>query len=109
MRKTSRRKQVRPAAKRKATFRLVIDAQEMVVSYQPRWMKDTAFFEFRSPHKPPRRIPISETGYLSYFAPIEDVRAAASPQAYAREAALALLPWRSKQDRRNQDQMLLFD
>jgi hypothetical protein len=47
-------------------------------------MADTGHFEFRSPHEPPRRIPISETGYRSHFAPMDDVEASTSPQEYMR-------------------------
>jgi hypothetical protein len=68
----------------------------MVVSYQP-LRSGYAHFEFRSPHKPPRRIPVSETGYHSYFASMEDVKEARSPQDFAREFAFSLL--RSKQSR----------
>jgi hypothetical protein len=42
------------------TFTLVIEAQEMIVTYQPNWMTDVGHFEFRSPHEPARRIPVSE-------------------------------------------------
>lgn len=54
-------------------------------------MTDIGHFEFRSPHTPPRPIPVSETGYRSYFAAIEDVEAAASPQDFARDVLSALL------------------
>jgi hypothetical protein len=30
-------------------------------------MAGFARFEFRSPHEPPRPIPVSDTGYRSYF------------------------------------------
>ena len=76
----------------KITFRLTIDAQEMRVDYQPYWSAGEApygHFEFRSLHRPPRRIPVSETGYLSHFAPMADIEAAASPQDYARQLASA--------------------
>lgn len=77
--------------KRVITFTLVVEAQEMIVTYQPNWMADTGHFEFRSPHDPARRIPVSETGYRSHFAPMEDVEAAASPKDYARDVALGML------------------
>jgi hypothetical protein len=75
----------RKAKKRVTTFTLVVEAQEMIVTYQPNWMPDTGHFEFRSPHEPARRIPVSETGYRSHFASMEDVEAASSPQDYARD------------------------
>jgi hypothetical protein len=93
MKKPSRRKKAKPTNNRRMTFRISVEAQAVVVHYRPNRMDDMAQFEFRSPRKPPRRIPISETGYYCHFAPMEDVEAAKSPQNYAREAALALLPW----------------
>jgi len=86
----SRRKKA-TSAKAKRTFRLVIEAQEMVIDYKSYWMSDYGQFEFRSPHKAARRIPVSETGYRSHFAPMAEVEASASPEDYAREVALALI------------------
>jgi hypothetical protein len=63
----------------------------MVVKYRPHWMGDMAMLEFRSPHKPPRRIPVSETGYRSHYVPREEVEAASSVQDFARDEALAIL------------------
>lgn len=91
MSKPRKAKKAPLAKRRRQTFRIVIEAQEMSVSYQPRWMAEMAKFEFRSPHRPPRRIPLSETGYLSHFVPMREVEAAKSPQDFAREEALALL------------------
>ena len=79
----------RKARLRAITFSLVVEAQEMIVKYIPNWMADTGQFEFRSPHKPPRRIPVSETGYRSHFANMEDVQASPSPHDYARDFVLA--------------------
>ena len=95
--KLSRRKRARPAKKRRITFRISVEAQEMVVSYRPYRFGDLGHFEFRSPHRPPRRIPLSESGYLSHYAAMDAVEAAKTPQNFAREEALALL--RSKQSR----------
>ncbi len=73
-------------AKRKLSFSLVVEAQEMLVEYEPNW-SDGEFpyghFEFRSLHNPPRRIPVSETGYLSHFAPMHEVASFANPNEYA--------------------------
>jgi len=91
-----KRKTRKKQSKRARKFRVVIDAQEIAVVYKPNWTPDTAHFEFRSPHRPPRRIPISETGYLSHFAEMAEVKSFASPQEYAREAALSLLRQRMK-------------
>jgi hypothetical protein len=96
MSKTSRRKKPMPVKRKRVTFRLTVEAQEMIVSYEPHWIQDVGHFEFRSPHEPPRRIPVSETGYRSHFAPMDEVEASASPQDYAREVALVLLRVESK-------------
>ena len=66
----------------------------MLVDYTPNYMTGTypvGHFEFRSPHQPPRRIPVSETGYRSHFAPMPDIEAEASPQEYARLVTLAFI------------------
>lgn len=92
MSKHSRRRKAPPVSGGRQTFIVVIDTQEIVVDYRPHWLDtDYGHFEFRSPHGPARPIPVSETGYRSYFAAMEDVEAAASPQDFAREIALALL------------------
>ena len=97
----------RKAKKRFVTFSLVVEAQEMIVQYEADWMPDTGHFEFRSPHEPPRRIPISETGYRSHFAQMEDVQASSSPQDYAREYVLSQLEPR-QQTKASCDQLPLF-
>lgn len=86
----SRRKAGRraaPKAKRRSTFRLTVEAQEMLVTYTRHWSNFEGWldhFEFRSPHETPRRIPVSTTGYLSHFVPSEEVAQARTPQDYAR-------------------------
>lgn len=94
MTKRKLRKKAKPVRNRRMTFKISVEAQEMIVSYRPRQFGDMGQFEFRSPYKPPRQIPVSETGYRCHFASMDDVEAAKSPQHFAREAALALLPWR---------------
>jgi hypothetical protein len=84
----SRRRKAPPVAGGRMTFSITVVAQEIAVSYEPHWMTDIEFFEFRSPREPRRPIPISETGYRSHFAAMMDVEAAASPQDFAREIAL---------------------
>ena len=81
---------------KKIRFRLTVEAQEMVVDYQPHSLKDVGHFEFRSPHEPPRRIPVSETGYRSHFGDMDEIEAMDSPQEYARMAVLAQLRGQSK-------------
>jgi hypothetical protein len=106
--KPSRRKKARPAKMARKTFTITVESQPMAVSYKPRWMGDMAIFEFRSPHRPPRRIPVSETGYRSHYASMEEVEAAKSPQDFALEEARAIL--RSMcQRREDPKQLLLFD
>jgi hypothetical protein len=93
----------------KQRFELVIDGQRMLVDYVPYWMGDMGHLEFRSPHTPARRIPVSETGYRSHFGAMEDIEAEATPQDYARLAALAII--REKHGRAEQedsDQLALF-
>jgi hypothetical protein len=92
----SRRRKAQPAKMARKTFTITVEAQPMVVSYQP-LRSGYGHFEFRSPHKPARRIPVSETGYRSHFASIADVKEARSPQDFARQFAFALL--RSMQSR----------
>lgn len=98
----------RKAKKTVITFTLVVEAQEMIVEYQPNWMTDVGRFEFRSPHEPPRRIPVSETGYRSHFACMEDVKSASSPQDYARGVVLGFLRSRSKIRCEDRDQLSLI-
>ena len=90
----SKAKATRPAKleersrNRKLTFRLVVEAQEMLVTYTPNSFGDDyphGQFEFKSTRRPAKRIAISETGYYSTFEPMREVRAAKSPQAYARD------------------------
>jgi hypothetical protein len=45
---------------RRRRFKLIIEAQEMLVDYTPNYMSGSfpvGHFEFRSLHQPPRRIP----------------------------------------------------
>lgn len=104
-RQPSRRKARSKAAIRAdgIVFDLVIEGQRMIVHYAPRLGGSCPLghFEFRSPYDPPRRIPVSATGYRSHFAAIHQVAAAASPEAFARDLALALL--RSEQKRGQKD------
>ena len=78
-------------AKRSLSFRLVVEAQEMLVRYRPNRFVGQGQFEFRSPHRPARRILISETGYRCHFAPMAEIEEADSPEDYAREIVLAYL------------------
>jgi hypothetical protein len=103
-----RRRKAPPVADGRVTFTITIDAQEMIVDYEPHWMTDLGHFEFRSRHEPPRGIPVSETGYRSHFAAMEQVEAASSPQDYAREVALAMLCSDKGAEDEESDQLPLF-
>ncbi len=104
----SRHRKALPVSDGRQTFTILIEAQEIVVDYRPHWMADMGHFEFRSPHEPRRPIPISETGYRSHFAAMEDVEAATSPQDFAREVALALLRSRRTVKDEESGQLPLF-
>ena len=82
------------------TFTLTIEAQEMVVHYWPNTFASPEYvhFEFESPQKPPRRIPVSETGYRSHFAPSWEVDEAPSVEEYARAVVLVLMRAKSCPD-----------
>lgn len=87
----SRRKTALRRKRKAVRFTLVVEGQKMIVGYKPNWMAGCGQFEFRSPHRPPRRIPGSETGYLCHFALMDDVKAARNPKVYARDFVLAAL------------------
>ncbi len=68
------------------TFVLNIDAQDIAVRYRPYYISGHdpyAMLEFTSPHEPRRRIPVSESGYRSFFAPMDEITAAPSIETYA--------------------------
>jgi len=46
--------------------------------------------EFTSPHQPRRSTPVSENGYRSFFAPMDEIAAAPSIETYASMVALVL-------------------
>jgi hypothetical protein len=74
-------------------FTLTIDAQEIRVRYRPYHIDGRdpyAVLEFSSPHQPRRRIPVSATGYRSFFAPMREVEDAPSVETYVHIVALVL-------------------
>lgn len=89
VRTTSKKATSRRPQKRR--FRLTVEGQPMLVDYTADWMPGTGHFEFRSPHKPARRIPVSETGYRSHFADMAVIEAEESPETYARLVTLAFI------------------
>lgn len=69
----------------KQTFTLTFEGQPINVTYTPEAFvyADYGHFVFASPYDPPRRIPVSETGFRSHFAPMWEIREAGSPEIYA--------------------------
>jgi len=81
------------AAPSDQTFVLTINAEAIAVRYRPNYISGHdpyAMLEFTSPHEPRRRIPVSENGYRSFFAPMDEVAAAPSIEKYASMVALVL-------------------
>jgi hypothetical protein len=112
-RKSPRRKAGSVARKEPAKqhFTLSVEGQEMRVTYVPNWSTGEfahGHFEFESPYDPPRRIPVSETGYLSHFAPMADISTAESPADYARSLVEAALCLGVKKVAKDERQMSLF-
>jgi hypothetical protein len=99
------------AEKPESIFTLTIDAQEMRVRFRPYYIggfAPHASIEFTSPHEPHRRIPVSETGYRSYFAPMHEIEDASSIEEYIRAVALALIARESSRVAEDADQLPLF-
>ena len=93
---------------RHPSFPLICDGQPMIVCFTPYRFSNYGHFEFRSPHSPPRRIPVSETGYWSHFAPMHEIEEAPNPETYAEALARALIhQGRKKPD--DESQPGLFD
>jgi len=93
------------------TFTLMIDAQEIIVHYRPRYFvaSDYAHFEFTSPHEPRHRIPISETGYRSHFSPMHEIEAAPSVEEYAHTLVLALMGAKSCTEKDSEEECRQLD
>lgn len=101
------------AALHDMTFHVSIAGQEVVVQYRARYFvaADYAHLAFRSPHYPPRRIPLSETGYWSHFVPMHELSAAPSVEEYAIAVARAVMGERlslKETDREEAGQLALF-
>ncbi len=71
-------------------FQICIDSQTINVCYRPKMFADHGHIEFTSPDKG-KRIPVSETGYLSHFSPMWETEEAPSIEEYVEELAKALL------------------
>jgi len=94
-----------------ATFIITVESQQMQVRYRPRRFFNYAHYEFMSIHNPPRRIPLSETGYLSHFSPMHEIEAAPSAEKYAQALAAALIGVKSSpnDDDEEPGQLALFE
>jgi hypothetical protein len=80
----------------KKTFTITVEAQPVVVCYEPNAYYDMAHFEYRSPHQPPRRIPYSDTGYFSHFVSMDRLKGVKDVPAFARNQLLAFVRYESK-------------
>ena len=99
-----RKKAAAPKRPRVQRFKLTVEAQPMIVTYTPNGWTGSypcGKFEFASPHKPARRIPVSTTGYWCHFAPVDEVEEAGSPEEYARLLAIDCIEGKTK--RRHSD------
>lgn len=86
-----------------------MDSQQIDVSYSPNTFAGYGHFEFRSPHEPPRRIPVSETGYRSHFAPMWEIEESDSPEVYAELVVKALMNSQQPEpDDLDEQQLALF-
>jgi hypothetical protein len=83
----STRRNARSPKEQVIAFTIYVEAQEILVHYKPYFFSDYGQFEFLSPHKPRRAIPVSETGYRSYFAPRAEIESWPNPEEYARDVA----------------------
>ena len=106
--KTKKKTATKKAVPATRKFKLTVDAQPMVVRYNPAFGFDQGHFEFRSPYNPPRRIPVSTTGYYSAFAPLEDVAAAPSVADFARALVLNILHEKSRARPKDPAQLEMF-
>jgi hypothetical protein len=64
--------------------------------------------EFKSPYEPADAIPVSETGYRSFFAPMSEIAEAPSLEKYVSMVALFLIHGDQAQDAADTDQLDLF-
>jgi hypothetical protein len=90
-------------------FKLIVEAQPMIVRFTPNYMTGgypCGHFEFSSPHKPARRIPVSTTGYWSHFAPMDEVEEADSPEDYARLLAVQCIEGKCRRHVSNREPTL---
>ena len=75
-------------------FTLTIDAEEIRVRYRPNYVGGIdphALIEFTSPHEPRRSIPVSDSGYRSFFARMSDIEAAPDIEKYTGFVAMFLM------------------
>lgn len=87
-------------------FSLTIKGQQINIAYTPNKFGNYGHFEFFSPHEPRRRIPISETGYFSHFAPMWEIEEYASPEVYAELVIKALTKSQPQEPKQPEGQQL---
>jgi hypothetical protein len=107
----SKRRKIRkaaPAKNRRQTFTITVEAQRVTVRYRPYVFGELGEFEFCSPYRPKRRIPMSETGFRSHFVPMREVKEAKSLADLAHDKALTLLPWRRSANPQDSPPLPLF-
>ena len=108
IKKPPRRRKASPAKRGRKTFTITVEAQPIVVRYKPNSFGEMANFEYRSPYRPARRIPFGDKGYFSCYASMSRVRAAKSPQEFARDELLGLMRYRMKGYSRDNVELPLF-
>lgn len=82
-----------PTSPTEIVFTLTIDQQDIRVRYRPDHIDGSepyAILEFMSAHDPRQPIPVSDSGYCSFFAPTREIEAAPSVERYASMVALLL-------------------
>jgi len=80
-------------AQSETVFTLTISAQEVRVRYRPHHIggnEPYAILEFTSPNEPRCEIPVSESGYRTFFAPMSEIENAPTVEQYTCMVALVL-------------------
>jgi hypothetical protein len=91
----------------KVTFNLIFEGQQITVKHLSNcYFTGYDHFEFLSPHQPVQTIPISETGYRSYFAPNKE--SALGIEAYAYELMTLLMDDENISHRPDNNHLKLF-
>jgi len=89
-------------------FTVTIDGQVMDITFRPYRFANYGHLEFISPHKPLRRIPVSETGYFSHFFPMDEIEASEDIEIFIRELAIATMKQKALPYEEDERQLTLF-